>query len=166
MCDLCSVAQTCPEGQVWNECASACPATCDSTPTACILMCIPKCTCPGSAPILLDDKCISRDQCPGATPAPGRYCCQPYCRDDNPSHYNSITRTSVRLALQTYTFLLVATRSFRGASYRVVSSDAACRRRYVTTDALTRVLRQKQRRDNSGQSRGQRASDHHQQGNT
>ena len=54
----------CPGGQVWNECGSACPSTCERPNPFCFDPCEPKCECPPDT-VLQDGECITFDECPG-----------------------------------------------------------------------------------------------------
>lgn len=38
----------CINGQVYNECGSACPATCDNQDPICIQVCVSGCECPST----------------------------------------------------------------------------------------------------------------------
>ncbi|KAK2158337.1 hypothetical protein NP493_1803g00014 [Ridgeia piscesae] len=54
----------CPRGQVWNDCGSACTATCRKPNPICMKMCVPRCECPSQRPILHCGRCIRRARCP------------------------------------------------------------------------------------------------------
>ena len=59
----CPPVQQCPAGQVYKECGSACPPTCDQTPRGCTLQCVAGCFCSDGL-VLHDGKCIPTSQCP------------------------------------------------------------------------------------------------------
>ena len=70
----------CPiRGQVVSDCASACPATCDSDPNQiCILVCKQGCTCPpGQVIDTANNRCVERENCP----APGELAFSKMCYD-------------------------------------------------------------------------------------
>ncbi len=54
------------EGQVFSDCASPCPKTCDSDPNQiCITLCVQGCTCPpGQVIDTVNNKCVTTDMCP------------------------------------------------------------------------------------------------------
>jgi len=53
----------CTGGQVWNECGSACTATCSDPNPMCTMQCVPKCQCTRDKPIFKAGQCISRSKC-------------------------------------------------------------------------------------------------------
>ena len=65
----CPSVQQCPAGQVYKECGSACPTTCDQTPRGCTLQCVQGCFCSDGL-VLHDDKCIPLSQCPPVQQCP------------------------------------------------------------------------------------------------
>ena len=53
----------CPiEGQVFMECGTACPPTCEPPSPICTLQCVPECQCAGGL-VLDGDRCIPREEC-------------------------------------------------------------------------------------------------------
>lgn len=54
----------CSGGRRWSECGSACVATCSGVAEACTLQCVPRCTCPSSAPVWHNNQCIPQAECP------------------------------------------------------------------------------------------------------
>ncbi|GLV35702.1 Hemolectin [Carabus blaptoides fortunei] len=42
---FCTSTPTCPKGEVYNSCGSACPPTCNSKPEICTDQCVPGCFC-------------------------------------------------------------------------------------------------------------------------
>jgi hypothetical protein len=55
----------CSGGRVWRECGSRCTRTCDSPAIMpCVLMCVPRCECPGEKPIWHEGACIEAEECP------------------------------------------------------------------------------------------------------
>ncbi|XP_015434703.1 PREDICTED: von Willebrand factor-like [Dufourea novaeangliae] len=57
----------CPENEVWNECGSACPLTCDDLwnpePRMCIALCIPRCVCVDDFVRNDNGNCIPKNKC-------------------------------------------------------------------------------------------------------
>jgi len=53
----------CTGGQTWNECGSACSATCSNPHPICTMQCVPQCQCPREKPIFKAGACISRSEC-------------------------------------------------------------------------------------------------------
>ncbi|KAF8792493.1 Chymotrypsin-elastase inhibitor ixodidin like protein [Argiope bruennichi] len=66
----CPVAQKCLQNEVYNECGTACPDSCDGQNRVCTENCVPSCFCKEGYIRLHDDtqttryKCIPQDQCP------------------------------------------------------------------------------------------------------
>jgi len=56
--------QQCTSGKIWNECGSACEATCNSINPMCTMQCVAKCECPANIPIFHDNYCIKVRDCP------------------------------------------------------------------------------------------------------
>ena len=54
------------EGQVFSDCASPCPTTCDSDPNQiCSTLCVQGCTCPpGQVIDTVNNICVTVDMCP------------------------------------------------------------------------------------------------------
>ncbi|XP_013385650.1 zonadhesin isoform X2 [Lingula anatina] len=94
------VRESCRGGQVYNECGSACTATCENMGNiVCTLQCVPGCHCPPDRPLLRNGNCLKASECPDARTAPpppdstctgGRVfseCaspCDPTCEEPNP----------------------------------------------------------------------------------
>ena len=86
----CDTKHECPHNLEWDECASACDATCKDPSPLCIAECRPKCACPADKPILLEDgTCGTADQC---KQCPGNLVwsecgsrCNATCEDPNPA---------------------------------------------------------------------------------
>ena len=51
-------------GQVYTECASACPPTCDNPQRVCPNHCVPGCQCPRGT-VLLGERCVLPKNCEG-----------------------------------------------------------------------------------------------------
>ena len=63
----CSTTETCSGGMEWQECASACPLTCDNynrPPVHCSLPCVEGCACP-EGKVELDGMCVDPSACAG-----------------------------------------------------------------------------------------------------
>ncbi|CAI7993835.1 Mucin-19 [Geodia barretti] len=81
----------CPiRGQVYMECGSACPPTCDDLNPICPLVCVPGCQCL-SGLVLDNDRCVPPKDCePPQCPIRGQVymecgsACPPTCDDLNP----------------------------------------------------------------------------------
>ena len=60
----------CPiKGQVFKECASACPATCTNPNPICTKQCVRSCECPSGQVIDEASKtCVPKDKCPSTCP--------------------------------------------------------------------------------------------------
>lgn len=59
-----STEETCASGKIYNECGSACTATCSAPNPICTRQCISKCECPHTKPIFENGKCIHISECP------------------------------------------------------------------------------------------------------
>lgn len=58
--------QQCPEGEVFNECGTACPLTCDAPHMMpCTRQCVRGCICPKNMLRNSTNQCVSLNQCPG-----------------------------------------------------------------------------------------------------
>ena len=55
----------CRGNLVWNDCASACPSTCENPDPVCTDACSPSCACPPEAPIMIEpnQRCGTLDMC-------------------------------------------------------------------------------------------------------
>ena len=51
------------EGSVWKECGSPCPRTCSDQHPICTKVCVARCECPPSKPLLLEGKCVAATDC-------------------------------------------------------------------------------------------------------
>ena len=57
--------KVCPDGKIFTNCGSACPATCKTYrfPVHCILLCVPGCFCPPGT-VELGKACVPPSSCP------------------------------------------------------------------------------------------------------
>ncbi|XP_072011165.1 serine protease inhibitor swm-1-like isoform X1 [Engystomops pustulosus] len=68
------IVQKCPKNQVWNDCGSACPTTCDNVGIKgriCTMNCVRGCVC--QSPYILSGEsgsCVLPEQCPKKDPTP------------------------------------------------------------------------------------------------
>lgn len=59
-----TINRPCGRNEVWKQCSSTCPETCDGRPTTpCILICRSGCDCLPDY-VRHDGQCIRRNQCP------------------------------------------------------------------------------------------------------
>merc|ERR1712087_72721 len=56
-------ASECTGGMQWNECTSPCTKTCEDQQPMCAAVCVAKCECPRSAPLLKDGRCLDESEC-------------------------------------------------------------------------------------------------------
>ena len=65
--DYCFPEPECPiVGQVYDECGSACPATCANPDPQCTAVCSPGCHCPvGQVIDEESESCVAVEKCPG-----------------------------------------------------------------------------------------------------
>jgi hypothetical protein len=81
---------TCPTGQEYQQCGTACPLTCDNpTPGICSDHCVAGCFCQAGLVLTSDGQCVSPDQCPGPCPLGQEYqqcgtACPLTCANPNP----------------------------------------------------------------------------------
>ncbi|XP_076174620.1 uncharacterized protein LOC143150319 [Ptiloglossa arizonensis] len=55
---------TCPENEIWNECGSACPSSCENPePRICIQVCSSGCFCKDGFLRNSEGQCVDRNQC-------------------------------------------------------------------------------------------------------
>ncbi|XP_063675363.1 kielin/chordin-like protein isoform X1 [Bolinopsis microptera] len=54
----------CLGNMIFNNCGSACTATCSNPNPVCIEMCVARCECPSDVPLLTGSHCNPRDECP------------------------------------------------------------------------------------------------------
>eukprot|EP00308_Calcidiscus_leptoporus_P017243 CAMPEP_0119398252 /NCGR_PEP_ID=MMETSP1334-20130426/140746_1 /TAXON_ID=127549 /ORGANISM="Calcidiscus leptoporus, Strain RCC1130" /LENGTH=396 /DNA_ID=CAMNT_0007422109 /DNA_START=469 /DNA_END=1659 /DNA_ORIENTATION=- len=76
--------EECTGGAVFKECGSQCTRTCDEPAPMCVMMCVAKCECPQSVPILKDGRCVPLSECSPCVPDLNKPCpkiFRPVCSD-------------------------------------------------------------------------------------